>query len=80
MIKRKYIKRAYIEEAYCDKCGIAMEFTGMVLTSYPQQYPYRCPKCKQIQTFMGDTRPGIIKYEFYEEDETFEGDNGWDTK
>ena len=80
MIKRKYIKRAYIEEAYCNKCGTAMEFTGMVLTSYPQQYPYHCPKCKQIQTFMGDTHPGIIKYEFYEEDETFEGDNGWDTK
>lgn len=80
MIKRKYIKRAYIEEAYCDKCNTVMEFTGVVLTSYPQQYPYHCPKCKQIQTFMGDTRPGIIKYEFYEEDETFEGDNGWDTK
>jgi hypothetical protein len=40
MLKKKYIKRLYIEEAICDKCGSVMNHTGMVLTSWPEQYPY----------------------------------------
>lgn len=78
MIKRKYIKRFYIEEAYCDKCGSIMEPTGMVLTSYPAQYPYKCSNknCTECKTFIGDERPGCIKYEFYEDEEETE----WDIK
>lgn len=70
MLKRRYVKRAYVEEAYCDKCGSKMEHTGVVLTSYPAQYPYNCTNkdCDGHKTFWGDNRPGVLKFE-YEEDE-----------
>ena len=45
MLKKRYIKRLYIEESVCDKCGSAMESTNAVLMSYPEKYPYICPKC-----------------------------------
>lgn len=68
MLKKRYIKRIYIEEAICDKCGSLLEPTGAVLMSYPEQYPYRCPECGQTEYYFGGERPGIIKYEFEEED------------
>lgn len=71
MLKRRYIKRAYIEIPYCDKCGAEMRHTGMVLTSYPAQYPYACtnPDCDGYTTFWDNERPGVLKYEFEEEEE-----------
>lgn len=71
MLKRRYIKRAYIEIPYCDKCGAEMRHTGMVLTSYPAQYPYACtnPDCDGHTTFWDNERPGVLKYEFEEEEE-----------
>ena len=39
----KPFKRVYL----CDKCDTPVEFTGMVLTSCPPQYPHLCPKCKE---------------------------------
>lgn len=30
--------------------NIPMEFTGMVLTSYPEQYPHVCPDCGRRET------------------------------
>jgi hypothetical protein len=36
----------------CDTCGEGeMAFKGIVLTSYPAQYPHSCIKCGQEQTF-----------------------------
>ena len=68
-LKRKYIKQAYIEEAYCDKCGSILQPTGMALMSYPVQYPYQCsnPECDFTQTFIGDDKPGTLKFEYIEE-------------
>lgn len=82
MIKRKYIKRMYVEEAYCDKCGAPLRATGMVLTSWPEQFPYECSNenCDFTTTFVGNERPGSLKFEFYEDDEIMEEDGGWDTK
>lgn len=59
----------YIEEAYCDKCGTIMESTGVCLTSYPAQYPYRCtnPDCDGQETFWEGQLPGKLHYEFEEE-------------
>ena len=70
MLKKKYVKRIYIEEAICDKCGSRMDHTGIVLTSYPAQYPYNCtnPNCDGHKTFWGENRPGILKYEFEDEE------------
>lgn len=70
MIKKKYVKRAYVEEAYCDKCGAIMCHTGIVLTSYPAQYPFECtnPDCDGRTTFWENEVPGVLRYEF-EEDE-----------
>lgn len=70
MLKKKYIKRAYVEEAYCDKCGAIMRHTGMVLTSYPAQYPYECsnPECDERAIFWEGERPGQLIYEYEEED------------
>ena len=71
MLKRRYVKRIYIEEAYCDKCGALMHHTGMVLTSYPAQYPFECsnPECDGRTTFWEGEVPGALKYEFEEEEE-----------
>ena len=71
MIKKRYIKRAYIEEAYCDKCGSLLKPTGMFLTTYPCQYPYYCTneECDYRTAFIGDDCPGVVKYEFEDEDE-----------
>ncbi len=70
MLKKKYIKRAYIQEAYCDKCGAIMRHTGLVLTSYPAQYPYECsnPECDGQATFLEGERPGRLIYEYEEEE------------
>ena len=70
MLKRKYIKRMYIEIPYCDKCGAEMRHTGVVLTSYPAQHPYKCsnPDCDGHETFYEYELPGQIVYEFEEED------------
>ena len=71
MLKRKYVKRAYIEQAYCDKCGAPLRHTGKVLTSYPAQYPFECsnPECDERMTFWENEVPGVLKYEFEEEEE-----------
>ena len=71
MLKKKYIKRMYIEVAICDKCGAELRPMGMVLTSYPAQYPYACtnPDCDGHATFWDNERPGALKYAFEEEDE-----------
>ena len=71
MLKKKYVKRAYVEEAYCDKCGTIMRHTGMVLTSYPCQYPFKCtnPECDGHVSFYEDEVPGVLRYEFEEDEE-----------
>ena len=71
MLKRKYIKLMYIEIPYCDKCGAEMRHTGVVLTSYPAQYPYKCinPNCDGHTIFQKDNLPNQLKYEFEEEEE-----------
>ena len=71
MLKRRYVKKAYIEEAYCDKCGAQMHHTGMVLTSYPAQYPFECsnPDCDGRTTFWEGKVPGVLRYEFEEEED-----------
>lgn len=71
MLKRRYVKRTYIEEVYCDQCGAPMRHTGMVLTSYPAQYPFECsnPECDGRVTFWEGEVPGRLKYEFEEEED-----------
>ena len=70
MIKKKYIKRMYVEVPICDKCGSQMEPTGMVLTTYPCKYPYKCSnsECDGTTTFWENELPGL-KYEFDEEED-----------
>lgn len=68
MLKKKYIKRLYVEEAICNKCGSVMEPTSAVLMSYPEQYPYVCPKCGWQEDYLGCERPGAIRYEFEDEE------------
>jgi len=36
----------------CDACGQGvMKSTGVVLASYPAQYPHRCSECGSASTF-----------------------------
>ena len=71
MLKKKYVKRMYVEVPYCDKCGAEMRHTGVVLTSYPVQYPYNCtnPNCDGHTIFWEGNLPNQLKYEFEEEEE-----------
>lgn len=70
MISKRYVKKAYILEAICDKCGSKMESTGMVYSTYPEQYPYRCTNenCDGHATFFAHERPGKLCYEFEDEE------------
>lgn len=69
IVKRKIIA-AYMKQAVCDKCGAEMRHTGVVLTTYPAQHPYKCsnPDCDGHETFYDYELPGQIVYEFEEED------------
>jgi rubrerythrin len=41
----KTVRVAYV----CDVCmKREMEFAGLVLTSYPPQYPHKCPGCGHV--------------------------------
>ena len=48
MIKTRFKEVPRIIEVstlYCDDCDVAMVLQPYVLTSYPVQYVYICPKC-----------------------------------
>jgi hypothetical protein len=53
MVTKRYVKKAYVLEAFCDKCGSKMVSTGMVYSTYPEQYPFRCSnsECDGRATF-----------------------------
>ena len=44
MIKEDKVE-VFQQRLYCDKCGTEMEFTRMTLSTYPMQYPHKCPIC-----------------------------------
>ena len=71
MLKKRYIKRMYINEAICDKCGSRMDHTGVVLSSWPAQYPYICsnPACGEQITFYEYNKPGKLIYEYEDEED-----------
>ena len=68
MVTKRYVKKAYMLEAFCDKCGSRMVSTGMVYSTYPEQYPYRCTNkdCDGHAVFWAHEVPGKIQYEFEE--------------
>lgn len=70
MLKKRKIKAIYLKEAICDKCGSPMESTGMVLSTWPEQYPYKCMNedCDGHEIFQSYDCPGQVEYEFEEED------------
>jgi hypothetical protein len=53
MLRKRKIKAIYMLEAYCNKCGSPMVSTGMVYSTYPEQYPFRCSnsECDGRATF-----------------------------
>ena len=49
-MKTKEVKvDTYILVGYCDECGGELEATGMVFTTYPAIYEYKCKKCGHLQ-------------------------------
>ena len=71
MLRKRKVKAIYVKEAICNKCGSSMESTGMVFSTWPEQYPYKCTNenCDGYETFWGHNRPGQFEYEFEEDDE-----------
>jgi predicted RNA-binding Zn-ribbon protein involved in translation (DUF1610 family) len=52
MAEKKVEVRTYHVDYICDKCGEGfMRSTGMMLDSYPPQYPLKCSECGHEQTF-----------------------------
>lgn len=49
MVKSKKVE-TYVAILYCDNCGAEMRLCPEVLTSYPPQYKYICPKCGRAET------------------------------
>ena len=49
MIKKIKVE-TYLTRLYCYKCGEEMAQGDTVLTTYPQQYSYHCPKCNSVIT------------------------------
>lgn len=68
MLKKRKVKAIYITEGVCDECGGRMNSTGMCLTTYPAQYPYKCEDCGHSETYWEYNKPGKLEYEFEEED------------
>lgn len=60
--------KVVIEHMYCPSCGCEMQFTGMVLTSYPAQYPHKCPECGYTHTTTDGIYP-MTKYKPINEEE-----------
>lgn len=71
MVTKRYVKKAYVLEAFCDKCGSKMVSTGIVYSTYPELYPFRCSnsECDGRATFQAHEVPGKILYEFEEDNE-----------
>jgi uncharacterized Zn finger protein len=65
MLKRREVK-TYKVDLICDECGTPMEFTGVVLTSYPGQYVHKCPNCGRTES-PACAYP-ITEYEYIDED------------
>lgn len=40
------IRSIVIEKLLCDTCGTEMQLDPVVLTTFPPQYQYKCPKCQ----------------------------------
>ena len=49
MVKEVEVK-VFEEYLYCDKCGAEMKHQGIVLCTYPPQYPYICSSCDWCTT------------------------------
>lgn len=64
MLHKRRVKAIYITEGLCNNCGGHMIFTGMCLTTWPAQYPYKCERCGHGETYWEDNKPGKIEYEF----------------
>lgn len=48
-MKVKEVKvEPYMLLGYCDKCGGEMRPTGVVFTTYPAIYQYKCSECGHI--------------------------------
>lgn len=71
MLKKRKVKAIYIKEAICNKCGSPMESTGVVLSTWPEQYPYTCTNenCDGHETFWSYDCPGQLEYEYEDEEE-----------
>lgn len=67
MLKRRKVKAIYVTEGVCNNCGGHMVTAGVVLDSYPPQYPYKCEKCGWTETYYNYNIPGQLEYEFEEE-------------
>lgn len=45
--------KVFVVEYRCPECKEGtLHPTGMVLTSYPAQYPHKCSKCSYMETFL----------------------------
>ena len=71
MLKRYKVRNIYTTRAICDKCGGELIPTGICLTTYPTQYPYKCENsnCDGYATFWESELPGKLEYEFEEEED-----------
>ena len=49
MLSKKIPVNVYVERIYCD-CGEELIRNDVVLTTYPCQYTYYCPKCGHCET------------------------------
>ena len=61
----------------CDECDDGyMQFDGIVLTSYPAQYPHSCDNkdCDATKTFRGESYPKMVHEKISSPDK-----NGWVT-
>ena len=57
MEKFKELRRYEVRQM-CNQCDWwEMEHTGIVLTSNPAQYPHKCNKCWEMETFYDNSYP-----------------------
>lgn len=45
MVVKTYIAKPILRKAFCPDCGVELEQSPVVISTFPAQFQYFCPEC-----------------------------------